>query len=111
MSGKPTKKDFANLINSVMGQDVMTEQKLDRILQEAKQANKTRGPEGLFDYLREITNAPVSNDQIRDIANVVKKSGSADRALKSLKQQKLINDKQASQIDRTINKKKRKPKR
>lgn len=111
MSGKPSKKDFANLINSVMGQNVMNEQKLDRILQDAKKANATRGPEGLFDYLRELTNAPVNNDQIRDIADMVKKSGSPDKALKTLKSQKLINDHQAKQIDRTLHKTKRKSKR
>lgn len=111
MSGKPTKKDFANLINSVLGEDVMTEQKLDRILREAKQANDSQGSDGLFDYLRELTNAPVSNDQIRNIANMVKNSGGSDQALQSLKNQKLINDQQASQINQIFNKKKRRRRR
>lgn len=106
MSGKPTKKDFANLINSVLGQDVMTEQKLDRILREAKHANDTQGPDGLFNYLRELTKAPVSNDQIRSIADMVKNSGGSDQALQSLKNQKLINDQQARQINQILNKKK-----
>lgn len=109
MSGKPTKKDFANLINTVLGQDVMTEKKLERILQEAKKANAARGTEGLFDYLRELTNAPVTNEQIGDIAEMVKKSGNPEQALKKLKNQKLINEQQASKIDQTINKRRRKP--
>lgn len=111
MSEKPSKKDFANLINSVMGQDVMTEQKLDRILREAKRANDTKGSEGLFDYLRDLTNAPVNNDQIRNIADMVKHSGGPDQALDTLKKQKLLNERQASQIDDTVNKKRRKRRR
>lgn len=107
MSEKPSKKDFANLINSVVGQDVMTEQKLDRILQEAKKVNDTKGSEGLFDYLRELTNAPVNNDQIRGIADIVKNSGGPDQALETLKSQKLINDRQANQINSTMHKKRR----
>lgn len=110
MSGKPSKKDFANLINSVLGQDVMTEQKLDHILQEAKKTNATKGPEGLFDYLRELTNAPVNNDQIRGIADMVKKSGGPEQALKALKDQNLVNEQQAKQIDHTIRPRKRKRK-
>jgi len=107
VSEKPSKKDFANLINSVVGQDVMTEQKLDRILREAKKANDTKGSEGLFDYLRELTNAPVNNDQIRGIADIVKNSGGPDQALETLKSQKLINDRQANQINSTMHKKRR----
>lgn len=111
MSGKPSKKDFANLINSVLGQDVMTEQKLDRILQEAKKAHDTKGSDGLFDYLRRLTNAPVDNDQIRGIADVVKHSGGPERALESLKKQKLINERQAKQINSTLHKKRTKRRR
>lgn len=102
MSGKPSKKDFADLINSVMGQDVMNERKLDRILNEAKKAQATKGTDGLFDYLRDITNAPVNNDQIRDIADTVRNSGGPDQALDSLKRQKMLNNRQATQIDKTI---------
>ena len=111
MSGKPSKKDFADLINSVVGQEIMTEQKLDRILRDAKKANETKGPEGLFDYLRQITNAPVSNDQIRGIAEMVKKSGGPEQALETLKKQKLLNEQQASKIDKSLNKKPRKRRR
>ena len=111
MSGKPSKKDFANLINSVLGQNVMTEQKLEQILQEAKKANATKGPEGLFDYLRELTNAPVNNEQVRSIADMVRKSGGPDQALKTLKEKKLVNEQQAKQIDRTIRPRRKKPRR
>ncbi|WP_054950223.1 hypothetical protein [Numidum massiliense] len=104
MEGRPSKKDFANLINSVLGQDVMTEKKLDRILYDAKRAKETRGTEGLFNYLRQITNAPVSNEQIKSIADMVKNSGGPDKALEALKNQKIINETQASQIDKTLNK-------
>lgn len=111
MSGKPSKKDFANLINSVLGQNVMTEKKLERILQEAKHANDTKGAEGLFNYLRELTNAPVSNDQVRSIADMVKKSGSAEQALETLKSNKVINERQAQQIGKTVNKRGKRPRR
>lgn len=107
MSEKPSKKDFAQLINSVLGENVMTEQKLDRILREAKKANKERGAEGVFDYLRKITNAPVTNDEIKNIADMVKNSGGPQQALDQLKRQKIINDQQARKIDQTLNTRKR----
>ena len=59
---KPSKKDFAELINKITGQDSMTEEKLDKILEESKKSYKKDGMSGVLKYLRDITQAPVSDE-------------------------------------------------
>lgn len=64
---KPTKQDFVNLINQIAGDQIVDVQKLDKILQGAQQSYQETGMNGLFDYMRKVVQAPVSNDQMRNM--------------------------------------------
>jgi hypothetical protein len=59
---KPSKKDFADLINQVTGEETMTEKKLDQILRGANKSLQDRGTEGFFDYLRQVVQVPVPDE-------------------------------------------------
>jgi hypothetical protein len=63
----PSKKDFADWINRLAGMPVMDEKKLDVVLQGAGKAIRTQGLDGLFDYMRRLTGAPVSNEWMREV--------------------------------------------
>ncbi len=99
---KPTKKDFVDLINTVMGQEIMTEDYLTQFLNEAKKVKDTRGTEGLVEYVQRITNAPASTDQLQRLAKQIQETGSVGAALEFLKDEKLISDLQARKLNHAI---------
>ena len=101
---KPTKKDFVDLINTVMGHEVMNEDQLSRFLEEAKRAKDSKGTEGLLDYVQRVTNAPTSKDQLRRMADQIQKTGNVGSALDFLKDEKLLSDTQAKQLNKAIHK-------
>ncbi|MFV9511317.1 hypothetical protein [Tepidibacillus sp. LV47] len=101
---RPTKKDFVDLINSVMGREVMNEDQLSRFLEEAKKVKETKGTEGLLEYVQRVTNAPTSKDQLRRMAEEIQKTGSVGSALDFLKNEKLLSDSQAQQLQKAIQK-------
>lgn len=80
---KPTKQEFANLMNRFLGQEIMDDQKLDKILQEAKMAYQEQGMNGIFSYMRAITGAPVSNEKMDEILQMLLKGG-PDQAWRDL---------------------------
>lgn len=86
MSERPSTKQLSQWINQVMGQDVMSEAKLDTILRNAKKAHDRNGINGMLDYLQHITKAPVSKQELRQFGRSVKKSGDPKRAMNSMKQ-------------------------
>jgi hypothetical protein len=59
---KPSKQDFADLINRITGEETVTEKKLDQILQGGKKSLQNQGMEGFFDYLRQVVQVPVSDE-------------------------------------------------
>lgn len=99
---KPTKKDFADLINTVMGQEVMNEEQLSNFLDSAKKVKDTRGTEGLLDYIQQVTNAPASKDQLKNLANNIQKNGSPSAALDFLKGEKLVSEQQLRKLHQAI---------
>lgn len=108
---RPTKKDFADLINTVMGRQVMTEQQLDQFLHEAKRVKDNQGTDGLVEYIQKITNAPASKDQLKGLAEQIQKTGSAGSALDFLMKERLISESQAKKLNKALEqtaKKKRK---
>lgn len=109
---KPTQKDFVDLINSVMGKNVMTEDQLMKFLHDAKHVKDNRGTEGLLEYVQRVTNAPASQSQLKKLADKIKETGNVGSALDYLKSEKLLSDQQARKlnqaIEQTKNKKKKK---
>jgi hypothetical protein len=65
LQDKPSKKDFAQLINQITGEETMTERKLDQILQGANKSLQDRGTEGFFDYLRQVVQVPVPDEWMK----------------------------------------------
>lgn len=105
---KPTKKDFVDLINTVMGNEVMTEDQLTHFLNEAKKVNDTRGTEGLLQYIQKVTHAPASQDQLKRLADTIQETGNPISALDFLKNEKLLSDQQARKLNKAIDQTKKK---
>ena len=99
---KPTKKDFVDLINTVMGREVMNEDQLTQFLNEAKKIKDTRGTEGFVEYVQRVTNAPASTDQLQRLAKQIQETGDVCSALEFLKNEKLLNDLQAKKLNKAI---------
>lgn len=99
---KATKKDFVNLINSVVGENIMTENQLSQFLSEAQKINSTKGTEGLLDYVKKTTNAPASDNQLKGLANNIKKTGNPGSAVDYLMKEHLISEQHASKINKAI---------
>jgi hypothetical protein len=75
MAGKgPSVKEMTQLINSVMGQNVLTEQQLNQILQGAKKANERGGMPAVLDYLMKVTQADVEKEEISRFADIVQQN-------------------------------------
>lgn len=101
---KPTKKDFVDLINTVMGREVMNEDQLTQFLNEAKKIKDTKGTEGFVEYVQRVTNAPASTDQLQRLAKQIQETGNVGSALEFLKNEKLLNDLQARKLNNAISK-------
>ncbi|MGD9677721.1 MAG: hypothetical protein AB7V16_05085 [Vulcanibacillus sp.] len=99
---KPDKKDFVNLINSVMGKKVMSESQLTQFLDEARIVNETKGTEGFLDFVQKNTNAPASKDQLRKLAENIKNTGNPFEAMDFLLKEKLVTDQQVRKISEAI---------
>lgn len=69
---KPSKKAVSDLINKVAGQTVMTEKKLDQIMTGAKKKFDSKGMTGFLEYLRDVTQAPVTTDWMKGIVDQLK---------------------------------------
>ena len=99
---KPTKKDFVDLINTVMGQNVMTEDQLTQFLNNAKKAKDTRGTEGLLEYVQKVTKAPDSKDQLSRLSDEIQKSGNPAKAIDFLQKEKLLSESQMRKLNQAL---------
>lgn len=82
---KPSKKAVSDLINSVAGQPVMTEKKLEQIMTGAKKKFDTKGMTGFLEYLRDVTQAPVSIDWMKGIVSEIKTSDGMKKVIDQYK--------------------------
>ncbi|TCS94941.1 hypothetical protein [Hazenella coriacea] len=82
---KPSKKDFADLINRFTGENTMTEEKIDQFLTGAKKSYKNKGMNGFFDYIRKVTQAPISNEMMESILNQMRSPQGTQQLLKDYK--------------------------
>ncbi|SEN66150.1 hypothetical protein [Lihuaxuella thermophila] len=73
MSGTgPSMRDLAQMINSVMGHKVLTEQQLEQIMRGAKRAHDQGGMNAVLAYLMKVTQADVDLKELKQFANNVK---------------------------------------
>lgn len=59
MSTPPSKKEFVDLLNLLLGNGSMNEEKLELIMTQAKQVYDQQGPSGLFLYMQKLFRLPV----------------------------------------------------
>lgn len=88
MSKQRDIKQMSQLINEVMGENVMSPNKLNKILHGAKKAHDKHGMDGMLKYLRHITKAPASMQELREFAQSVPRKKSIEHAMRSLKKRK-----------------------
>jgi len=67
----PSIKDLANMINAVMGNRVLTEEQLERIMQGAKKAYDKGGMAAVLEYLMKVTQADVDFHELKQFADAV----------------------------------------
>jgi len=68
----PSVKELTLMINSVLGQNVLTEQQLNHILQGAKKAHQQGGMNAVLDYLMRVTQADVGKQELKQFADSVR---------------------------------------
>lgn len=76
MSTGPSFKDLTNMINSVMGQNVLSEKQLEQIMSGAKKANERGGISEVLDYLMKVTQADVDKKELVEFADQVQEDPS-----------------------------------
>ncbi|TCS95078.1 hypothetical protein [Hazenella coriacea] len=88
---EPSIKDLAQMINSVMGQRVLSEQQLERIIEGAKKAKDRGGMNAVLEYLMKVTQADVDMGELRQFANQIEKN--PNQGMDILKGKKKLNPK------------------
>jgi len=68
----PSVKELTQMINSVLGQSVLTEQQMNNILQGAKKAHQQGGMSAVLDYLMKVTQADVGKQELKQFADSVR---------------------------------------
>ncbi|MDR6225251.1 hypothetical protein [Desmospora profundinema] len=98
----PSKKEFADLINQVLGRNVMNEQVMDRLLQNARESYQRQGIDGIFDLVRQVTQAPFSNKEMKTMMDTILDSSSPGQALDRLGGQEWIPEGKARELKRHL---------
>lgn len=68
----PSVKELTQMINSVLGQSVLTEQQMNHILQGAKKAHQQGGMGAVLDYLMKVTQADVGKQELKRFADSIR---------------------------------------
>lgn len=75
MTGKgPSMRDLAHMINAIMGKSVLSESKMEQIMQGAKRAHDRGGMDAVLEYLMKVTQADVDFGELKKFANQVQKN-------------------------------------
>ncbi|MFC7441443.1 hypothetical protein [Laceyella putida] len=73
MSGNSlSMKDLTELINNVMGQQVLSEQQLTQIMRGAKKAHEQGGMAAVLEYLMKVTQADVDMEELKQFADSIR---------------------------------------
>ncbi|MFD1396608.1 hypothetical protein ACFQ49_12685 [Kroppenstedtia eburnea] len=94
----PSKKDFAGLINSLVGYHVVNDKILDGILEDAKKSYHRQGLDGFFEYIRRLTGVPLGNKEMKELMDTVIGAGRPEQALTGLVDREWISEEQARRI-------------
>jgi hypothetical protein len=70
--GTPSTKELTRMINSVLGQKVLTEHQLEQIQKGAMQAYRKGGMDGMIWYLMHVTGADVDPNEMRKFADFIR---------------------------------------
>ncbi|PTX55178.1 hypothetical protein C8P63_12158 [Melghirimyces profundicolus] len=70
----PSSKEMAQLINNVLGHNVLTEKQLNQILAGARRAHERGGMPAVLDYLMKVTQADVEKGELEHFADNVRKN-------------------------------------
>ncbi|MBA4492935.1 hypothetical protein ACFO25_08400 [Paenactinomyces guangxiensis] len=81
---RPSKKDFADLINQVTGESSMTEAKLDQILKGAQKSYRNHGMNGFYEYMRKLLQVPVSNEWMKKLMEQMKTPEGLEQLMKEM---------------------------
>lgn len=72
MSGQGlTMKQLAEMINGVMGRNVLNEHQLQQIMEGARRANDRGGMSAVLDYLMKVTQADIDKSELHRFADQV----------------------------------------
>jgi hypothetical protein len=72
MSNGPSFKQLTDMINSVMGQKVLTEKQLAQIMDGAKRAFDRGGMPLVIEYLMKVTQADVDKEEVTQFAETIR---------------------------------------
>lgn len=72
VSNEPTLKQLTQMINTIMGQRVLTEEQLSQIMAGAKRAFDKGGMPHVIDYLMKVTQADVDKDELTQFAETIR---------------------------------------
>jgi hypothetical protein len=76
MQNGPSFKELTNMINSIMGQNVLTEKQLEKIMEGAKKASERGGMSAVLDYLMKVTQADVDRNELTEFADQIRENPS-----------------------------------
>lgn len=68
----PSMKQLADMINSIMGQRVLSEQQMEQIMAGAKRANERGGMPAVLEYLMKVTRADVDMKDLKQFADQIR---------------------------------------
>ncbi|GGA38269.1 hypothetical protein GCM10007416_09060 [Kroppenstedtia guangzhouensis] len=94
----PSKKDFADLINGLVGHRVVNDKILDGILEDAKESYHRQGLDGFFEYIRRLTGIPLGNKEMKELLDTIIGAGRPEKALTGLIDREWISKEQARLI-------------
>lgn len=64
-------KQLADMINGILGRNVLTEHQLQQIMEGAKRANQAGGMSAVLDYLIKVTQADVDKRELQKFADQI----------------------------------------
>lgn len=87
MSNEPSLKQLTQMINTIMGQRVLSEEQLGQIMAGAKKAFDRGGMPQVIDYLMKVTQADVDKDELTQFAESVRANPQLGRDILEGRQQ------------------------
>lgn len=81
MEREPSMQGLAQMINSIIGHNVLTEQQLKRIMQGAQKAHHQGGMGAVIDYLMKVTQADVDKQELTQFAEQVQSNPDVGREI------------------------------